>query len=325
MVQQLGSIILKSYFRIKQSWLILHTIAKMKTLIKVLLLLALASVETTFASSSEVFSFAISSSTPDSTIILRYPLNNASDGNSGFNRDSFNSNLLASSAIASGPGLSLFSVGPDNWAPTIDLLKTAPGTSVSGATAADAISNNWYFEITLTPKTSVNLQGVSVDWSRGGTTAVRGWFVRSSLDGYATNLYANETPVGTPTGLSPVSFNLTGFKNLSTAITFRFYIYTDRTGRYMDFQNIAFFSSPCFSVNINNKTEPSSGQSNGSINVDVNSSSLMRYCRWSTKEGINHPSVNDFDLSNAPEGTYYLMLFGDECVEYAGPYTLGNP
>lgn len=304
----------------------IFAVNKMKKIIKIYSLLALVCIGTTFASSSEAFSLSISSSTPDSTIILRYPLNNASDGNSGFNRDSFNSNLLLSSAISSGPGLSLFSVGPDSWAPTIDLLKTAPGTSVSGASAADAISNDWYFDVTLTPKTSVDLQRVSVDWSRGGTTAVRGWFVRSSLDGYAANLYANETPVGTPTGLNTVSFNLTGFKNLTTATTFRFYIYTDRTGRYMDFQNITFYTpTPCFSVNINHKTEPSSGQSNGSIDVDVNSNSLMRYCRWSTREGKSYPAQGDFDLSNAPEGAYYLMLLGDDCIEYAGPYLLGTP
>ena len=357
---------------------------------------------------------AVNTSLPDS-LILRYPFNNSSDGKSGFGADTMNSALLSAASVSKGPGLGQFAVGTDSWSGTIELLKTGPGTQVAGATAADALSNDWYYEVTLTPKTAINIRAISIDWSRGGTTGDRGWYVRSSLDGYNTNLYSNYSPSGTSFGLKPASFNLTGFTNITTTTTFRFYIYTERTSRYMDFQNLAFYSyvrtPPSISnepknlqvcafadtsfslsidgdwdsvqwqsnkgsswqrvaggidttyrvinadsslngaqyraivfgagskdtsnvvtlslnitpVNIKSINQPSSGQSNGSIDVDVNNSSLLRYCRWSTKQGISYPTLSDFDLSNAGEGTYYLLLVGEDCVEYAGPYTLGIP
>ncbi len=179
----------------------------------------------------------------DQIPIVSYPLADNSDGSNGFGPGSLDNTLLADTTISAGPGLGQFSVGTDSWSGSTQVLKTGPGTAVASATASAALSRDWYFEITLTPRVAIDLRAVSADWSRGGTTATRGWFVRSSLDNYASDLYANETPVSTPTGLNSVSFPLTGFSNIATPITFRFYIYTDATGRYMDFQNIAFYRS----------------------------------------------------------------------------------
>lgn len=82
--------------------------------------------------------------------------------------------------------------------------------------------------------------------------------------------------------------------------------------------------SVCATATVNSINNPSSGQSNGSIDLDVSSSNIIRYCRWSNREGVNYPIGSDFDLSNAPAGSYYLMLIVDGCIQYAGPYTLGN-
>lgn len=84
----------------------------------------------------------------------------------------------------------------------------------------------------------MDLDTITLMWSRGGASGTRGWFVRSSLDNYASDLYANETPDGTSFGLAGVSFDLEGFTNLTTPTTFRFYIYTERATRFMDFQDI---------------------------------------------------------------------------------------
>lgn len=46
--------------------------------------------------------------------------------------------------------------------------------------------------------------------------------MRSSLDSYATDLYSNQTQVGTPVGLQTVSFTITGFTGLSAPVDFRF-------------------------------------------------------------------------------------------------------
>jgi hypothetical protein len=88
----------------------------------------------------------------------------------------------------------------------------------------------------------MDIRSIEADWSCGGTTATRGWFVRSSLDGYASDLFANETPDGTSFGLQHAAFDISGFTRLTSAVTFRFYIYTERAARYMDFRNVQFNS-----------------------------------------------------------------------------------
>ena len=130
-------------------------------------------------------------------------------------------------------------MGTDSWSGATQVLKNGPGSEISNATAADAIANNWYFNINLTPNSTMDIGSIEADWSRGGTGGARGWFIRSSQDGYATDLYANETPAGTATGLQHVSVNLSGFTGIA-ATDFRFYIYTPAVLRYMDFQNVQF-------------------------------------------------------------------------------------
>lgn len=173
-------------------------------------------------------------------VLVIYPFDNNADGNNGLNYTNFNSSVLASSVLSEGPGMGQFSVSTDGGLPGVQVLKTGPGTSISGATSADALANNWYFQIALTPDSSMDISSIEADWSRGGTSGVRGWFVRSSLDNYASNLYSNETPTGTPQGLQHASFDITGFTGLTNQVDFRFYIYTETSGRYMDFQNIQF-------------------------------------------------------------------------------------
>ena len=177
-------------------------------------------------------------------LLVAYPFNDNTDGSNGFAYTAFDSGVLSSSVVSKGDGLGQYSVGPDSWSGSTQLLKTGPGTAVENATATDALANNWYFQFTLTPNSSMDIRSIAADWSRGGTTAVRGWFVRSSLDSYATDLYSNQTPIDTPTGLQNVGFNITGFTGLLAPVDFRFYIYTDQTGRYMDFQNVTFNATP---------------------------------------------------------------------------------
>ncbi len=175
-------------------------------------------------------------------VLVKYPFNNNSDGSNGFAATTLDTGVLSGSVVTAGSGLGQYSVGTDSWSGSTQVLKTGPGILIYDATASDAIANNWYFDITLTPTSAMDIRSIEADWSRGGSSGTRGWFVRSSLDSYASNLFTNETPDGTPTGLQHAGFNVTGFTGLSTAVTFRFYIYTPRTGRYMDFQNIQFNS-----------------------------------------------------------------------------------
>lgn len=173
-----------------------------------------------------------------STLVL-FPLNNSADGQSGLSHPTFNSTVLASSSVTKGSGLGFFGVGTDSWSGTTQVLKNGPGSTIANATSADAVTNGWYFNINLTPNTTMDIASIEADWSRGGTSGVRGWFIRSSQDNFATDLYSNETPAGTATGLQHVSVNLSGFTGVG-ATDFRFYIYTPADLRYMDFQNIQF-------------------------------------------------------------------------------------
>ena len=186
-----------------------------------------------------VFSITACVSAPlHAGVVLKYPFSNSGDGQNGFAPSAFDSSVLASQAVTKGPGLGKFAVETESVLST-QVLKTGPGTSVSNATAADALSNDWYFSIALTPHSTMDISSIEMDWSRGGTVGTRGWFVRSSQDNYTTDLYSNETLNGTAVGLQHVSISLSGFSGIG-ATDFRVYIYTSTNGRYMDFQNVQF-------------------------------------------------------------------------------------
>lgn len=169
--------------------------------------------------------------------LVRWNLSDPLDGFSGFGINTQDASI-ASATITKGSGMGQFAVGPDSVFSNI--LKAGPGTTVGGASAATALANNWYFDVTLTPTSTIDISSIQLDWSRGGTGGDRGWFVRSSVDSYASDLYSVFTGNGTAVGLNSVDINLTGFTGLASSTTFRFYTYTDRTGRYNDFQNLRF-------------------------------------------------------------------------------------
>ncbi len=192
-------------------------------------------------------------------VLVSYPFNNSSDGSSGFAYSSLDATVLASAAVSKGAGLGQYSVGTD-FGSIEKMLKTGPGTADAGASAATALANNWYFEFTLTPSSSMDIGSIDADWSRGGTSGNRGWFIRSNVDNYASDLFAVQSPDGTATGFQHVNVELAGFTGLSTATSFRFYIYTSSTGRYMDFSNVQFNESTVSTV-----PEPTSLLSTGAL------------------------------------------------------------
>jgi len=182
--------------------------------------------------------------------LVRWNLSDPLDGFSGFGINTQDASI-ASATITKGSGMGQFAVGLD--AGLGNVLKTAPGTSVTGASAATALANNWYFDVTLTPTSTIDISSIQLDWSRGGTTGDRGWFVRSSVDSYASDLYSVFTGNGTAVGLNPVDISLTGFTGLASPTTFRFYSYTNTAGRYIDYRNLR------FNGNVSGAAGPGSG------------------------------------------------------------------
>jgi hypothetical protein len=77
---------------------------------------------------------------------------------------------------------------------------------------------------------------VRFEVGKGGTSSPRGYFVRSSLDGYTSDLVLVTFPDGQAApSLESFIVNAAG----QTAVTFRFYIFTpDYTENSIDFRNV---------------------------------------------------------------------------------------
>lgn len=252
---------------------------------------------------ARTITFAVTDANSDRTdTLLSYPFNNNSD-RGGLETVAFKSDILLNAALSGGSGLGLFSVGTDSWSGSVQVLKTAPGSAITAANASDAVANNWYFEFTLTPEAgaSLDIRSIEADWSRGGTTATRGWFVRASTDGFASDLYTNETPVGSPTGLQQASFNLNGFTGLTAPVSFRFYIYTDSMGRYMDFQNVRFSDAEI-------NAAVGTGSSTRTINVRA---ALAPASSGSAQEPAPAQLIDNTPTDPAPGGTNFQPTDAD--------------
>lgn len=103
-------------------------------------------------------------------------------------------------------------------------------------TAAGAVTDGDYFSFTLTPAATYNLTTLTFNFggNNGGAASpefTASTFLRSSLDGFTSDigLVAQHTIAAatTATATSPFSINLSApqFQNLSTPVTFRFYVY----------------------------------------------------------------------------------------------------
>ena len=110
-------------------------------------------------------------------------------------------------------------------------------------TAALAVTNNKYFQFQVTPATAVDLTSLSFKVARGGASTPRGWVVRSSIDGFFSDLGTNLVPTVTPT-LTSESVSLgSSFQNLNTAVTFRIYAFTPASGSGLFFDDISLSGS----------------------------------------------------------------------------------
>jgi hypothetical protein len=105
--------------------------------------------------------------------------------------------------------------------------------------AAAAITNNKYFEFTLSPLGDVqfDLTSLNFDVARGGAGTPRGYVVRSSLDNFAANLAQADVGTVRPT-YTPVAVDLSQFSNVTSSVTFRIYSYSPGAGSSVDYDNI---------------------------------------------------------------------------------------
>lgn len=115
-------------------------------------------------------------------------------------------------------------------------------TQSTAVDTSEAVSENQYHEITVTADSGyeLDLSSLTLKIMRGGTSGTRGFLVRSSVDGYASDLAgeALSTTYTWPTTRN-VDIDLSGgsFQNLST-ITFRFYSYLSSTSLTLHWDDV---------------------------------------------------------------------------------------
>lgn len=149
-------------------------------------------------------------------------------------------NFTVSNVLNDGPApLSLFAGGNLTYA-TDPVLQTNPQDG--NTSAALAVTNNSYFYLTLTPNSGISytVSDITFNVARGGASTPRGYAVRSSIDSYATNLATADVSTTRAT-FTAVTVDLSAnssFQNLTTATTFRFYVYCPNSGNSLDFDAI---------------------------------------------------------------------------------------
>lgn len=105
------------------------------------------------------------------------------------------------------------------------------------ASAAAALANNLYFTLTLsiTPGTFTTL-AFNFDVGKGGNSDSRGYFVRSSLDSFATDILSATLPAGSQQAPLPASFSVNAPGQ--TSVAFRFYVWAPTDQNSVDFRNL---------------------------------------------------------------------------------------
>jgi hypothetical protein len=109
---------------------------------------------------------------------------------------------------------------------------TSPGEAVAGGT---------YFEFTVTasPGLSLALDDLYFSSARGGAAEPRGWVLRSSVDGFASDIDSEVVPSQRP-DLTAFTVDLSGpeFQGLP-AVTFRIYSFVPAGGQSVEYVDVS--------------------------------------------------------------------------------------
>lgn len=122
-------------------------------------------------------------------------------------------------------------------------------TQTAGTTPALAMANNSYFQFTVTPDVNETIEfaSISVDTARGGGSA-RGFSVTSSADNFTAifpSLAGHPATYNAVTGIATqediytnYAFDLSSVGASSSAVTFRFYVWSGAVANTIYFDNI---------------------------------------------------------------------------------------
>lgn len=117
----------------------------------------------------------------------------------------------------------------------------------SAKTPATAVAANQYFEFTITPPANGKLHFTALTFEASKelpNSTGRGWVVRSSIDGFASNLGTEEIIGPAPTWTDfTVDLPASSFRNVADPVTFRIYTYAANQVEFVDYDNIFIFAT----------------------------------------------------------------------------------
>ena len=147
-------------------------------------------------------------------------------------------------------------IGDDGFGNVLEAYPMATATTV-----ATALSTDSFFTITVNASAGapMELTQLLFEVGKGGASDPRGYFIRSSLDGYTSDLYAQTLPLGASAAPVATVVNLSSIPSMArvSSVTFRFYVYTPTpTSNSIDFRNVSVVGSlaPAVPVPMNQLT-----------------------------------------------------------------------
>lgn len=203
------------------------------------------------------------------------------------------------------------------------------------ANLTGAIDTGIYYQVTLTPNTgqSLDLSQIKLRAQRSGT-GVRTFAVRSSLDGYTSNLSASYAPDPADTSISVETGNVffftadvtsgfngssislgSAFDNITSAITFRFYAWNAEaaTGNFSIDDVVFTGSTTTLGVNQNQiqglKVYPNP-VTNGTFYINTNADSTKEVVVYDVlgKQVVKTTTTNAVNVSNLKGGVYIVKI-----------------
>jgi hypothetical protein len=210
-------------------------------------------------------------------------------------------------------------------------------TDGNDVTFTGAIDTGIYYQVTITPNASVtyNLSSITFDVRRN-STFVRNYAVRSSIDGYASNLTASinptnanlsvpsgntffwnfdNLPAGTELSGSTITLGGTSYTGLTGPITFRFYGWNaEGTGGAFSIDNVVISGSTgTLSLQENSisglKIYPNPAKNNLYITSDNNEVKEVAVVNVLGKVVLNAKVTNDpINLSALAAGVYMVKV-----------------
>lgn len=115
----------------------------------------------------------------------------------------------------------------------IQLINFGPDVDI-----ASAVANGNYASFTINRAGGMLPKAIRLKAARGGSSAGRGFGLRSSVDGYAADIYGGNVPTQRP-ALTQYSADLSAMAQ-QTSITFRIYQYAPSTNNSVEYDDIEF-------------------------------------------------------------------------------------